>query len=433
LTRITPEAILKNSGTTSWANKRPHNETMSRFYTTTLLFAVTALGAGLSLQSPRRYLILGLLAAVYLFIFGLGISILRMNFFVRVVCRGDSSARRVTLTFDDGPDPVSTPELLKVLKYHEIKAAFFPIGTKTQIHPEVVKQIDQEGHVLGNHSFRHAWWTNFLISGALDREIQRSQEAIETAIGKVPAYFRPPMGLTNPHLRARLKKHGLTVVGWDVRPFDTRRPDKKVKEKVLRKVRNGSIILLHETGRGAADLPRFIDDLVAALKAQEYEIIGLEELVGIKAYQTPTEGHLNEPDPFLESVLKSGEARQPQGFRRFLARKLAATAYGRRAMKERVTLEAFKARPSPRFLLGVSFVLLSYLLGWPMVGLFGVLAAYFQNPGLLLVGPAFYGFSHLVFLFGMYFAGRDCLRYANIMLSWGLRQAIERALKRRIP
>ena len=406
---------------------------MSRFYTTTILLAVTALGIGLSLQSPRRYFILGLLAAAYLVIFGLGISVLKMNFFVRAVCRGDSSAKRVTLTFDDGPDPVSTPELLKVLKCHEINAAFFPIGTKTRDYPEVVKKIDQEGHVLGNHSFRHAWWTNFLVFGALDHEIQRGQEAIEAAIGKIPAFFRPPMGLTNPHLRGKLRKHGLTIVGWDVRPFDTRRRDDKVIEKVLRKVRNGSIILLHETGRDAAELVRFIDDLVAALKAREYAIVGLEELVGIKAYQTPAEGHPNEPDPFLESALENGKARQQGGFRRFLAQKLASTAYGRRAMKERVTLEAFKARPSPRFLLGVSFVLISYVLGWPMVGLFSVLAASFQTPALLLVGPAFYGFSHLVFLLGMYFAGRDCIRYADIMLCWGLRRVVERALMRRIP
>ena len=406
---------------------------MSRFYTTTILFALTALGAGLSLQSPTRYFLLGLLAAAYVVIFCLGISILKMNFFVKAFCRGDSSTRRVTLTFDDGPDPVSTPELLKALKCHGIKAAFFPIGTKTRNHPEVVKQIDREGHVIGNHSFRHAWWANFLVSDALDHEIQRGQEAIETAIGKIPAFFRPPMGLTNPHLRGKLRKRGLTVVGWDVRPFDTRRRDDKVIEKVLKKVRNGSIILLHENGKNAADLARFMNNLVGALKAREYTIVGLEELAGIRAYQVPEERNPNEPDFLVAPTVEKGEIRHQDGFRRFLAQTLASTDYGRRAMKERVTLDAFKARPSPRFLLGVSFVLTSYILGWPMVGLFSVLAAYLQTPALLLVGPVFYGFSHLVFLFGMYFAGRDCIRYADIMLSWGLRRVVERALMRRIP
>jgi peptidoglycan/xylan/chitin deacetylase (PgdA/CDA1 family) len=406
---------------------------MSRFYTATILFILTALGAGVSLQGPGRYFVLGALAAAYLIIFALGISNLKINFFVKAVCRGDSSTSRVTLTFDDGPDPVGTLELLKVLKCLDIKASFFPIGVKTREYPEVVKKIDQEGHVLGNHSFRHAWWTNFLISGSLDREIQRSQEAVVAVIGKVPAYFRPPMGLTNPHLGGKLKKHGLTVIGWDVRSYDTYRSDNRVIEVVLKKVRNGSIILLHETERGASELTAFISALVTGLKAQGYSIVGLEELVGIKAYQTPEEGNLNESNLPIETELEAGEFWKQGRFRMVLAKRLLATPYIRKAMKEGVTLDAFKARPSRRFLWGVSIVLISYILGWPMVGLFSFLAAYFQTPALLVVGPAFYGFSHLVFLFGMYFAGRDCIRYADIMLRWGLRQALERALLRRVP
>ena len=193
---------------------------MSRFHTTTILAVLTALGAGLSLEGPIRFLVFGLLLAAYLVIFILGVSMLKLNFFVRATCRGNAAVKRIALTFDDGPDPKATPNLLKVLKRHEIKAGFFPIGTKARDNPEIIKQIDREGHILGNHSFRHGWWTNFLISGALDREIGMAQEVIEAAIGKMPAYFRPPMGLTNPHLWRKLKRHGLSVIGWDVRPFD---------------------------------------------------------------------------------------------------------------------------------------------------------------------------------------------------------------------
>lgn len=406
---------------------------MSRFYTITILFTLTALGAGLSLQSPARYFVLGLLVGAYFVVFALGIFVLKFNFFLKAICRGDSSARQVALTFDDGPDPVCTPELLKVLKTHNIKAAFFSIGAKLRKYPEVVRRIDQEGHIIGNHSFRHVWWTNFLISRPLDQEIQNTQEAVVAAIGKVPAYFRPPIGLTNPHLGGKLKKHGLTAIGWDIRSFDTRRRNDRVIEEVLRKVRNGSILLLHETTREAFELTALISALVTGLKAKGFSIVGLEELVGIKAYQTPEEGNGNESNLPIEEELEAGEFRKQGGFRIFLAKKLIATAYIRKAIKERVTLDAFKARPSPRFLWGVSFVLISYVLGWPMVGLFSVLAAYFQTPALLVVGPAFYGFSHLVFLFGMYFAGRDCIRYADIMLRWALRQTVEGVLLRRIP
>jgi peptidoglycan/xylan/chitin deacetylase (PgdA/CDA1 family) len=398
---------------------------MSRFHTITILVALTALGAGLSVTGPVRWLVLGLLVTAYLVIFIIGVSVLKLNFFVSATCRGDSTAKRVALTFDDGPDPAAIPSLLEVLRRHRIKAAFFPIGAKTRDYPEMIRQIDQEGHILGNHSFRHVWWTNFLISGALDREIGMAQEAIDAAIGKVPAYFRPPMGLTNPHLRRALKKHGLLVVGWDVRPFDTTASGEKVIRRVLRKIRNGSIIALHDTGRSPADLARLTDELVTKIKEREYTFGELEELTGVRAYQTTEGMDMTEPSPSILSWDES-EASQRRGkFRRFLVRKLASTAYVRRAIEKQTTLDTFKTPPSPRFLFGVGLVLFSFVLGWPMVALFSLLSAYSHAPALLLLGSAFYVFSHLVWLFGTYLAGRDCIKYANMILSWGLRKVVE--------
>lgn len=403
---------------------------MCSFHTATIFLVLTALGAGFGLEGLLCWLILGLLVTAYLVIFALGMSILKLNFFVKATCRGETTIRRVALTFDDGPDPVATPKLLKVLKRHGIKAAFFPIGTKVKDHPEIINQIDQQGHILGNHSFRHAWWTNFLMAGALEREIDRAQRAIEVATGRVPAYFRPPMGLTNPHLRRGLRKHGLSVVGWDVRSLDTVAGTEKVINRVLRKIRNGSIILLHDTGRDPTVLARQADELVTEIKARRYTFSGLEELTGIRAYQTPGEVPTREPSIFTQAWHEAGAGGQRGRLRRFLVQVLASTAYVKRAIREPVNLDAFKTRPSRRFLTGVGLVLFSYVLGWPMVGLFSVLAAYFQAPALLMVGPAFYGFSHLVWLFGVYLAGRDCIKYADIALRWTLRKAVERILNR---
>jgi len=401
---------------------------MSRFHTITILLALTALGAGLSLTGPVRWLVLGLLVTGYLTIFILGVSVLKLNFFVSATCRGDRNTKRVALTFDDGPDPAATLSLLEVLKRHRIKAAFFPIGTKTRDYPEIIKQIDQEGHILGNHSYRHVWWTNFLISGGLDREIRMAQEAIDAAIGKVPAYFRPPIGLTNPHLRRVLKKHELSVVGWDVRPFDTTATAEKVIKRVLKKIRNGSIIALHDAGRSSAELARLTDELVTKIKEREYKFGELEELTGVRAYQTMEGTDMREPCPSILSWDESGVGLKRRSVWQFLARKLACTAYVRRATEEQVTLDMFKLPPSPRFLFGIGLVAFSFVIGWPMVALFSFLSAYAHAPALLLLGSAFYVFSHLVWLFGTYLAGRDGMKYANMILRWGLRKIVEKAL-----
>jgi peptidoglycan/xylan/chitin deacetylase (PgdA/CDA1 family) len=403
---------------------------MSRFHTTTTLLVLSALGVGLSLEGSIRWFVLGLLLIAYLIIFILGVSVLRLNFFVKAICRGDVTAKRVALTFDDGPDPMATLDLLEVLKRHEVKAAFFPIGTKVRDYPKRIKQIDQEGHIVGNHSFRHVWWTNFLISGALDREVKMAQEAIETAIGKVPAYFRPPMGLTNPHLRGKLKKHGLFVVGWDVRPFDTRTSAEKVIRNVLKRIRNGSILLLHDKGRAPTDLARLIDKLVTEIKARGYTFIGLGELTGIKPYQTVEDLTMVDPSISIPSRHESWISLPPNRFLQFLAQKLASTAYVKKAIKEQATLSALKTPPSPKFQFGVGLVLFSFLLGWPMVGLFSFLSAYFHAPALLLVGPAFYVFSYLVWLFGMFLAGRDCIKYIDIIIGWSLRKVVEKYLNK---
>jgi peptidoglycan/xylan/chitin deacetylase (PgdA/CDA1 family) len=361
-------------------------------------------------------------------IFALGLSVLKLNFFVKAICRGEAGRMRVALSFDDGPDPASTPRLLDVLERCGIRAAFFVVGVKTAAHPEVVRQMEQQGHIVGNHSYGHAWWTNFLTGRRLDREIGKSQDAIEAATGKIPAYFRPPMGLTNPHLPGALNRAGLSVVGWDVRPFDTGVDTGKVIHRVMKKVRDGSIILLHDAGRHPDDLARLVEGLAEALSGRGYLFTGLEELTGAAAYQTGIPAGAKGPSgirwAWQESV-RDGKA--PRIFR-FLALLVAGTAYVRKAIEEQTDLGPFRRRPSARFLTGMGLVLFSYVLGWPMVGLFSLVAAYSGEPLFLLGGPVCYGFSHLVWMLGMFLAGRDSIRYADIFIRWGLRRGVERVL-----
>src|SRR5579872_1722915 len=137
-----------------------------------------------------------------------------MNFFCRAICRGALGRMKVALTFDDGPDAAATPEVLDLLKREGISAAFFCVGKNVAVHPEIVRRIADEGHLLGNHSYTHPWYISLLRAQGLRKEIERTQAAIEAAAGEKPRYFRPPSGMTGPNFPRALKATGLTLVGW---------------------------------------------------------------------------------------------------------------------------------------------------------------------------------------------------------------------------
>ncbi len=401
---------------------------MSPFQTSTILLALAALSAWLSLEGQIRWVGIGSLLGLYLVLFSLGICVVRFGFFVRSFCRGSQPGAGVVLTFDDGPDPSGTKGLLETLSRHGVKAAFFPVGTKAEAHPDLLREIDQAGHVLGNHTYRHAWFTNMLMGKSLEQEMVRAQNVVEAAIGKTPAFFRPPAGLTSPHYRRVLKKLGLVLVGWDVRVFDTRKKAEKVVETVLNKVREGSVILLHEGCRDPVSLKEMVDSIVKGIRDRGFTFNDLEAMTGLPAYQGPAARVNAARLSLAEACRRSSQGGEKGRLRRFSGLWLASTATGRKAIREKTDLSAFKERPSRKLLTGVGLILISYVLGWPMVGLFSFLAAYLQSPGLLIGGPLSYCFSHLVFLSGMVLAGRDSIRYVEIFSLWSLRTLVERLI-----
>jgi peptidoglycan-N-acetylglucosamine deacetylase len=401
-------------------------QSMSPFQTSTILFALAGLSAWLSLEGDVRWVATGFLLGLYLLLFSLGVCVIRLGFFVPSFCRGKQPGAGVVLTFDDGPDPLGTKELLEVLSRHAVKAAFFPTGLKAEAYPGLLREIDQAGHVIGNHTYRHAWFTNLLAGKALEREVVKAQKAVETTIGKTPAFFRPPAGLTNPHLRSVLRRLGLVTVGWDVRVFDSRRKAEKVVEGIVKKVRQGSVILLHEACRDPMNFREMVEAVVTGIRSRGFVFTSLEELAGLQAYQSPLERAVPSRLSLNEAWRQSSQEGSKSRIHRCAGLWLASTSAGRKALREKTDLSAFKERPSKRFLTGVGLILISYVLGWPMVGLFSFLAAYFQRPGLLIGGPLSYGFSHLVFLAGMFLAGRESLRYVEIFFLWSLRTLTER-------
>jgi peptidoglycan/xylan/chitin deacetylase (PgdA/CDA1 family) len=167
--------------------------------------------------------------------------------FLPAICRIPSK-HGILITFDDGPHPVYTPQILSTLQKHGVKAVFFLIGQKAAQHPEVVKKIIEEGHLLGNHSYRHNFSFSLQKVKSLHRDIELCDQTLERITGQKIWLFRPPYGVTNPSLAKALNKFPqYRVIGWSVRSLDTVSSRENVLlARLATHVQNGDIVLLHD-------------------------------------------------------------------------------------------------------------------------------------------------------------------------------------------
>lgn len=207
---------------------------------------------------------------------------IQWNFFLKAIHSASTTDRKIALTFDDGPHPDYTPQVLRLLKKHGVQATFFCIGKHIQQHPQVVQELQQQGHVVGNHSFTHASTIDFHDRAAWITEIQHTDQAIKQAIGQKPRFFRPPYGVTTPHLAKAIKDTGHTVIGWRVRPYDTlNRTPERIVSLLLRKTKPGDIILLHDTHERIIPI---LEQLLPKLTEQKFEMVTVENLIQQHAY-----------------------------------------------------------------------------------------------------------------------------------------------------
>lgn len=252
---------------------------MTRFHWTILSVIVVIVASLVLLEGSSQYVaIAGALAALAI-LFGFGVPLIRMQFFCPAILRGSTAQRVVALTFDDGPDPEATPALLDLLRRENVKATFFLIGRRVDEHPELARRITDEGHLLGNHSHNHRWQSTLTSRSAVTREMTDAQAAIERATGIAPRFYRPPIGLTTPHFQTAIRRVGLRLVGWEVRPFDTKYPADEVVRRVLRGVKPGSIVLLHDGFSPPGKIVEITATLIRELRARGFELARVDALV----------------------------------------------------------------------------------------------------------------------------------------------------------
>jgi|GEM_PF-745335 len=190
----------------------------------------------------------------------------------------------VALTFDDGPDPEFTPRVLEILAREKVTATFFVVGKRARANPDLMREIDRQGHLIGNHSFSHAWNINFGLHARLTHEIDSCNEAIAAAIGKRPRFYRAPHGFKSPALGDVLAKQAMTCVGWQARGFDAVRSDaSEIARRLVHKARAGGILLLHDGSglQGTQDRSATLEALpliIAGLRARGFAFKRLDEL-----------------------------------------------------------------------------------------------------------------------------------------------------------
>lgn len=206
------------------------------------------------------------------------------SFFLPVISRGNTGRKAVALTFDDGPDPLTTPQLLDALTRHGMKATFFVSGQSAERYPEWIDLILSRGHLLGNHSYSHSPFLMLCSFEKLFLEIATAQDIFEK-LGILPFAFRPPVGLTNPKLALVLSQLGMICVTFSCRAYDRgNRQIQGMAGKILKKVRPDDIILLHDVRPSKIDdIPYWlqeVESILTGLTGEGFSVLPLNELVG---------------------------------------------------------------------------------------------------------------------------------------------------------
>lgn len=214
--------------------------------------------------------------------------------FGKTVVNGPSDVREVALTFDDGPNPPYTDRILDVLRAEQVHATFFVVGRAAKAYPDTLRRIVREGHAIGNHTWDHS----HLVVQTKDKvgnELRRTDETIYEITGIHTRLMRPPFGARDFVVIDEAQALGYTVVMWSVPlPNDWERPgDDAIAQRVIGKVKDGAIIVLHDGNRGiVCDLSKAVahvcdraqdvaatQTIVEALKAQGYRFVTIPELL----------------------------------------------------------------------------------------------------------------------------------------------------------
>jgi peptidoglycan/xylan/chitin deacetylase (PgdA/CDA1 family) len=182
----------------------------------------------------------------------------------------DDGPKVIALTIDDGPSPVYTPQVLRLLDKYQVTATFSMIGLQVAAHPAMAREVAAAGHKIINHTWSHldlAYQPPVVIAD----QINRATAAIHQATGRSPAMFRAPYGAWSPAILQQCEQAGMTPLGWSVDPRDWSRPGvPSIVGNIMRNTRTGSIILEHDGGGNRSQTVAALKIILPRLLAEGY-------------------------------------------------------------------------------------------------------------------------------------------------------------------
>jgi len=203
----------------------------------------------------------------------------------RLIYGIETREKVVALTYDDGPHPIYTPQILRILAQYHIKATFFMIGSRMEQYPDIVRMVAAQGHVIGSHTYTHPSNFEDLPPKALRQELEQCDRVITNFTGKQPEYFRPPLGYVNNAVLHAAKLKGYHTVLWTVSADHHDAPTPALMAKrVMQRIQPGGIILAHDGSfdsrwKDVAATPLIID----ALLKKGYRFVTVPELLALEA------------------------------------------------------------------------------------------------------------------------------------------------------
>lgn len=181
-----------------------------------------------------------------------------------------SKVNKILLTFDDGPNPETTPLILKKLNEHSIKAIFFCVGENVEKYHELSNQIIAEGHLIANHTYSHKDIN--MLAKNVDNSIAKCSVAIENATGTIPKYFRPPHGQIGFFTESIIAKQKLKNVMWSLLTYDYKNNFNIVSFVVDKYLESNSVIVLHDSLKSKLIIEKSIDLIYSTAKEKGFEI-----------------------------------------------------------------------------------------------------------------------------------------------------------------